>query len=410
MRRIILTGLVISLFAALSGCNKGAENAQAGHASAATPPPTAVTSVTIQQENIPINFEYVGQIAGSLDVEIRSRITGIVEEQHFEEGSEVQAEQLLFTLDDALFKAEYQQALAAIDSARAQKVSAEAKLKQAERELKRVTPLAQKQMLSQNQQDDAVSNVDIAKANLVVSDAAIKLAEANLLSAKINLDYTRIRAPVTGVIGRALQNRGALVQAGSNSLLTTLVQIDPVYVNFGIPEKEWVSIRQDLADGRLKFAQQAFKIELLDDKRNPLNTGTLNFQDYKVDSNNGSFAMRATIPNEDRLLSPGQFVRVRMNGVYRPDAIAVPQRAVLDGPGGKYVYVATTTDKGTIALQKNIVLGEWVDLDQDRKNYWIVNSGLAVGDKVIVDGVARIFYPGAPVQIEEPAQTPANAK
>ncbi len=405
MRRKLLSGLFVSLLTLLTACNKEAASAETGQAAA--PPPTAITVITAARENIPVNFEYVGQIAGSLDVEIRSRITGIVEQQHFEEGSRVDAQQLLFTLDDALFKAEYQQALAAIDSARAQKVSAEAKLKQAERELRRVIPLAKKQMLSQNQQDDAESNVDIANANLVVADAAIKLAEANLLSAKINLDYTRIRAPVSGVIGRALQNRGALVQAGSNSLLTTMVQIDPVYVNFGIPEKEWVNIRQELASGALKFDEQSFKVDLLDAQRKPVRSGSLNFQDYKVDSNNGSFAMRATIANEDRLLSPGQFVRVRMNGVYRPDAIAVPQRAVLDGPGGKYVYVATTTDKGTIALQKSITLGEWVDLDEDRKNYWIVNSGLEAGDKVIVDGVARIFYPGAPVQIDT-AQSTAN--
>lgn len=404
MTRSLISGLFVSLLTLLTACNKEATSAENSHAA---PPPTAVTSITAARENIPVNFEYVGQIAGSLDVEIRSRITGIVEQQHFAEGSRVDAQQLLFTLDDALFKAEYQQALAAIESARAQKVSAEAKLKQAERELTRVTPLAKKQMLSQNQQDDAESNVDIASANLVVADAAIKLAEANLLSAKINLDYTLIRAPVSGVIGRALQNRGALVQAGSNSLLTTLVQINPVYVNFGIPEKEWVRIRQQLASSALKFDDQSFKVDLLDAQRKPIRSGALNFQDYKVDSNNGSFAMRATIANDDRLLSPGQFVRVRMNGVYRPDAIAVPQRAVLDGPGGKYVYVATTTDKGTIALQKNIVLGEWVDLDAERKNYWIVNSGLEVGDQVIVDGVARIFYPGAPVQIET-AQTAAN--
>jgi membrane fusion protein, multidrug efflux system len=407
MRRKLLPGLFAGFLIAIGGCNQkevAAENAPAQ----AAPPPTAVTSVTVAKENIPINFEYVGQIAGSLDVEIRSRITGIVEKQHFVEGSEVEASQLLFTLDDALFRAEYQQSLAAIESARAQKVTAEAKLKQAQRELKRVTPLAKQQMLSQNTQDDAESNVDIASANLVVAEAAIKEAEANLLTAKINLDYTRIRAPVPGVIGRALQNPGALVQAGSNSLLTTLVQINPVYVNFGIPENEWVNIRHDLANKRLVFADKTFKVDLLDvDNKTAIKSGTLDFQDYKVDSNNGNFAMRASIANDDKLLSPGQFVRVRLNGVYRPDAMAIPQRAVLDGPGGKYVYVATQTDKGMVALQKTITLGEWVDLDENRQNYWIVNSGLSEGDKVVVDGVARIFYPGAPIQLSD-AQSTAN--
>ncbi len=400
MRKLIFTGLFIALLTSLTACNGDVSSGKSSHADTA-PPPTAVTTITAARENISVNFEYVGEIAASLDVEIRSRITGIVEKQHFDEGSEVAADQILFTLDDALFKAQYQQALAAIDSTKAQKVSTAAKLKQAELELKRVMPLAEKQMLSQNQKDDAISNVDIAKANLIVSDAAIKLAKANLLSAKINLEYTRIRAPVSGIIGRALQNRGALVQSGSNSLLTTLVQINPIYVNFGIPENEWVKIRQDLTRGGLMFANKSFKVDLLDAQRNPVSSGALNFQDYKVDNNNGSFAMRASIANDDKQLSPGQFVRVRLNGLYRPDAIAVPQRAVLDGPSGKYLYVATTTEKGTVAIQKNIVLGEWCDLDSDRKNYWVVNSGLEVGDKVIVDGVARIFYPGASVQIEE---------
>ncbi len=401
MFRLSTASLAVVLSAFISGCQQAN---QAESAAPAAPPPVAVTTVEIQREPIPIEFEYVGQVAGSLEVEIRNRITGIIEQRHFTEGSEVNAGQLLFSLDDALFKAEYQQALAAIETAEAQKLTAQAQLKQAQRELKRVTPLARQNMVSQNQLDDAASAVDIAQAQLAVAEASIQQAEANKLSARINLDYTRIKAPVAGIVGRVQQNRGALVQDLNNSLLTTLVQIDPVYVNFGIPENEWLGIRDQLNDGGLKLDGERLNITLIraDGKRDT-RSGTLDFRDYKVDGTTGNFAMRATLDNAARDLSPGQFVRVVLNGIFKPDAIAIPQRAVLDGPTGKYVYVMTAGEQGSVAMQKPIELGQWVDLDQGRDNYWIVNSGIEPGDKVIVDGVARIFFPG--MSVAEPTAT-----
>ena len=399
-------GLVVISLLGVGGCQQTSDS-EAANAAAAAPPPVAVTTVEVQRESIPIEFEYVGQVAGSLEVEIRNRITGIIEQRHFIEGSEVEAGDLLFSLDDGLFKAEYQQALAAIETARAQKLTAEAQLKQAQRELKRVTPLARQNMVSQNQLDDAASAVDIAEAQLAVAEASIQQAEANRLSARVNLDYTRITAPAAGIVGRAQQNRGALVQDLNNSLLTTLVQVDPVYVNFGIPENEWLDIRDRLNDGELRLDGDNLIITLIraDGKRDT-RIGSLDFRDYKVDDTTGNFAMRATLDNANRDLSPGQFVRVLLNGIYQPDAIAIPQRAVLDGPTGKYVYVMTPGDQGNVALQRPINMGQWVDLDQQRDNYWIVNSGLEPGDKVIVDGVARIFFPGMSVQeTAAPAQS-----
>lgn len=399
MKRLSLTGFICFVLLALSACKPQAE--QSGAQSAA--PPVQVSTIKVDSGDIPVHYEYVGQVAGSLEVEIRSRVTGIIEKRHFTEGSDVKTGQLLFSLDAAPFEARHQQALAAIDSARAQKHTAEAQLKQAKRELTRVTPLADKQMLSQDRQDDALSAVDIAEAQLKVAEAAIKQAEANLLTASIDLDYTRIRAPVDGVIGRALKNRGALVQAGEGSLLTTLVQLDPVYVDFGIPESEWLLIRQQIKDGVLLLASDGYRIELLNEQGKPSGlSGKLDFQDYKVDNNTGNFASRAIVENPNRSLSPGQFVRVRLNGLINRNAIAIPQRAVLDGPAGKYVYVVADSGQGgSVAMQKVVSMGEWVDIDQQRENYWIVKSGLSVGDEVIVDGVARIFFPGMPVQAEQ---------
>ena len=392
---------VLALVLLLSACNPSSTN-KAPQAAAA-PPPAAVTTVIVKAEDIPVHYEFVGRVAGSLEVDVRSRITGIIEQRHYKEGTKMKAGQLLFTLDAAPFKAAYQQSLAAIEIAKAQKVSAEALLKQAQRELKRVTPLANKKMLSQNLQDDAESAVDIAVAQLAVSEAAIKQAQANLLTAQINLDYTQIRSPINGIVGRALLNRGALVQSESNSLLTTQVQTDPVYVNFGIPENDQLRLRREIANGSLKIPPSGYVVDLLDHAGNAAQrNGSLNFQDYKVDNNTGNFAMRATLKNDDASLSPGQFVRVMLKGAIKTNAIALPQRAILDGPGGKYVYVATKgKDGNTVALQKNITPGEWVNIDDLRKNYWIIRQGLEVGDEVIVDGVARIFFPGMPVAVSK---------
>jgi len=238
--------LVITLLL-LTACNPLAAKKQ--EAAAPAHPPVAVTTVKVKAEDIPVHYEFVGQVAGSLEVDVRSRITGIIEQRHYKEGVQTRAGELMFSLDAAPFKAEYQQALAAIEIAKAQKVTAEAQLKQAQRELRRVTPLAQKQMVSQNQLDDAESAVDIANAQKAVAEAAIKQAEANLLTAAINLEYTQIKAPINGIAGRALFNRGALVQAGSDSLLTKLVQTNPVHVNFGIPENDQLRIRREIALG-----------------------------------------------------------------------------------------------------------------------------------------------------------------
>ncbi|MBT3205522.1 MAG: efflux RND transporter periplasmic adaptor subunit [Gammaproteobacteria bacterium] len=378
-------------------------------AAAPAPQPVSVTSVTVNREDIPVHYEFVGQVAGSLELEVRSRITGIIEQRHYKEGSYAKAGDLLFSLDDAPFKAEFKQALAAIELAKAQKVTAQAQLKQAERELKRVTPLARNQMVSQNQLDDANSAVDIAIAQQAVADATIKQAEANLLSAQINLDYTRIKAPIDGITGRALKNRGALVQVGSDSLLTTQVQTDSVHINFGIPENDQLRIRRELSNGSLKLPETGFTVDLLDESGNSSGySGVIDFKDYKVDNSTGNFAMRASINNSQGSLSPGQFVRVQLKSAVKVNAIALPQRAILDNPEGKYVYVASPAENGMkIALQKKVVPGEWVDMDESRKNYWIIRSGLEVGDEVIVDGVARIFFPGMPVKIDDSVDDPA---
>lgn len=383
----------IGLLLLLAACNQqGAGEAGGGQA------PAQVSVMAAKLLDAPVSFEYTGQVNGSNEVEIRARVTGIIDKRLYEEGSAVKAGQTLFQLDDAMFKAQAAQAEAALASARAQ-------LQKAERDYARVAPLSSKQLLSQSQRDDAESAVDIAKA-------AVMQAQASLDSARINLGYTTIKSPINGVAGRASQREGSLVQAGGDSLLTTVAQTDPAYVDFGMAEGDFQNLRQALSSGKLTLPEGGFTVVLKTPAGAPLEqTGQMNFQDYKVDAQTGNVAMRATIENPKRRLLPGQFVRVMLQGAHRPNAIVVPQQAVLDNPQGKYVYVMSKNEQGMdVALPHPVEAGEWVQMDGDLANGWILNSGIKEGDQVIVDGMARIFFPGMPVQVGAPeAAKPEHA-
>ncbi len=367
---------------------------------AAGPPPVTVSVMEVVAQDIPVSFQYVGQIAGSKEVEIRSRISGIIEERLYEEGANVTSGQMLFKIDPALFSAQLAQSNAALASARAQTTSAKAQLNKAKRELKRISPLAKKKLVSPSDLDNAASDVEIASAQVLIAEAAIQQAKANLTTASINLDYTLVRSPIDGIAGRALKTEGSLTEAGSNSLMTTVVQVDPAYANFGVAEAEHLRMRSDIGNGRLILPDSGFSVDLMSSEGELLRSnGKLDFQDYKVNNTTGNFAMRATIENTDHGLSPGQFVRVRLTGANRPAAIAVPQRAVLDGPGGKYVYaVGAGKEGGNVAVKKPVVAGEWVEMEGELNKGWLIKEGLNAGDRVIVDGSARIFFPGQAVQ------------
>lgn len=377
---------------------------------AAGPPPVAVSVMHVTAQDIPVGFEYIGQIAGSKEVEIRSRISGIIEDRLYEEGSNVRAGQMLFKIDQAQFKARVAQSRAGLASARAQTSSANAQLNKAKRELKRIKPLAKKKLVSPSELDNAASDVEIASAQVLIAEAAVQQAKANLTTTGIDLDYTLVRSPINGIAGRALKTEGSLTEVGSNSLMTTVVQVDPAYANFGVAEAEHLTMRSDIANGKLLLPAEGFHVDLLSSEGELLqNNGKLDFQDYKVNNNTGNFAMRATVKNTEHLLAPGQFVRVQLSGAKRPAAIAVPQRAVLDDPSGKYVYiVAEGKDGGTVALKKPVVPGEWIKMEGNLNNGWIIKEGLVSGDKVIIDGSARIFFPGMAV-VESAPEKPKTA-
>ena len=390
------------MFSLLVACEK--QNAAEAPVGADAPTPTQVTTMVLTHRDVPVSYEYTGQVAGSHEVEVRSRVSGIIEKQLFEEGKYVAEGKMLFQIDPASFDAQMGEAQASLAIAKASKVSALAQLKKAQRDYARIIPLSKQKLLSQSASDDAESALEIAKAAVQESDAAILQAKATIKTVQISLDYTNIKAPISGVVGRAMKMQGSLVQAGSDSLLTTLSQNDPAYVNFGIPEPEQIQQQQEIAAKRLVLPASGFEVALTSSSGQQLKkTGSVNFEDYKIDPKTGNFAVRATIDNSDKKLSPGQFVRVILKGAIRPNAILVPQRAVLDNPQGKYVYVVGKSknkdqQEMTVAEQRPVEVGEWVKLEGELSNAWIIKSGLEVGDQVVIEGTARIFYPGMPIQ------------
>jgi membrane fusion protein (multidrug efflux system) len=389
MRRLSLP-VVLSAVATLVACGQKDAAQQGGGA----PPPVQVAVETVQPQTVPVSFEYVGRLEASREIEIRPRIAAVIARRHFEEGAPVKAGALLYTLDAQGLAAQARAAEAELANRRA--LMAEAKL-----ELERNRTLASQGFLS-------TRALDATQTALAVTAAGVGTAEANLADAHVNLGYTQIRAPIAGVMGRALQVEGALVSP-TGPALTTLAQVAPIYARFSIGEDERLALARQLAEGSLEQGRQRVGLVLADGTRIAA-TGTLNFSDYKANPQTGAFDMRAEFANADGALKPGQFARVVVEGGRLPDAISVPQPAVLDGPTGKFVYVATPGDKGmTVALPRPVEVGAWVGGGEMGAGRWVVKNGLKPGDKVVVDGMARIFFPGMPVA-PSAAAAPAAAK
>lgn len=367
----------MAVAATLAACGDAGSQPPAGM------PPPEVTVVTATPQTLPVSFEYVGQTAGSREAEIRARVTGVLLKRNYREGAVVAAGQSLFTVDPAPFEA-------ALARAEADLASAQARAELAQRNAARMRPLFAAKAVSQKEHDDAVSGEAVAAAEL-------KSARARLAEAELNLKYTRVESPIAGVAGRALRSEGNYV-SGPDVLLTTVTQTNPIFVLFGIPDEERLKLNREVAAGRLKLPKNShFSVSVkLAEGTSYAHTGRVNFSDVHISSQTGTSEMRAELPNPQGLLRPGQFVRVTLTGAQRVGVIALPQRAVLEGPQGKSVYVVTADNK---AEARAVTVGDWF-ADQ-----WVVNTGVNAGDRVIVDGVMKIG-PGAPVRI---AQAPVPA-
>lgn len=377
IRHFALAPLVAAL-AFAAACSRGADQA------AFTPPPAEVTVVAVEPRDVALPYEHTARVEGSREVEIRARVSGILLRRAYDEGRPVKKGQLLFEIDPAPYRAEVQ-------TARALVAEAEARRARAEREAARLEPLLAERAVSRKAYDDAVSESEQARAFELAARARLERAE-------VDLSYTRVTAPIAGLSSRAVHSEGSLVEPGDDGLLTRISQVEPIWVRFSVPDKTLLELRRGIADGRIVSAAPSeleVEIVLADGSLHP-ERGRVNFADSRIDAATGAVDLRAELPNAGGELVPGQFVRVRLLGVTRPGAIVVPQRAVLQGQQGKFVYVVVAGD--TVELRP-VEVGGWVGDD------WIVESGLAAGDRVVVDGTSKV-RPGAQVTV---AAAPAAA-
>jgi membrane fusion protein, multidrug efflux system len=355
-----------------------------------TPPPAPrvvdVTAVTIQPRDTPAVFEFPGQTQSSREVEIRARVDGFLEKRLYTEGNLVKAGETLFIMDQKPFQAALQQA-------RGELAQQQARLQVGEANLSRVKPLAEQNAVSRRDLDDAVGNEKSARA-------AVLTAEGSVRQAELNLSYTTITSPLTGLSSFAKIQEGAYVNA-SNNLLTTVAQLDPIWVNFSISENEHLRFREEVAKGELKTPpSERFEIEVvLGDGSVFQNRGRISFADPSFSKDTGTFLVRATLANPQGILRPGQFVRVRVLGATRPNAILVPQRAIQQGAKSHFVWVVGKEGK---AEQRAVQVGQWSGDD------WVINEGLRAGEQIVVDGAIRVA-PGASLKVTE-YKTPAMDK
>lgn len=340
----------------------------------AGPPPPSVTVLTVQPQTIPATFEWVGQAAASKSVEVRAQVAGVIIARPYVEGTDVKKGTVLFRIDPRTYEANY-------ESARARVAQAQATLSNDERNLARLQPLLTERAVAQRDVDDAETAVEQAKAELQDAQAALR-------AAKKNYDDTLVRAQIDGRAGRALMVLGALV-SGPSDLLTTVEQVDPIYVYFSPSDQQVLNWRRDIAAKRLIVPPGVLDVQAtFSDGSVFAYKGKLNFIDIALQPSTGALQLRAEFPNPQHSLLPGQFVRAQVLGVKRTGAILVPQRAVQQGLGGAFVYVLGPDGK---VVARDVTASDWAG------KQWLIESGLKPGERVIVDG-AQKATPGRPVQ------------
>lgn len=347
-------------------------------------PAPEVLVETVREGPLPLVLEYAGRTAGYREVEVRAQVSGILQERTYQEGARVQKGQVLFRIDPRTYQA-------ALGSAKGALAQEQARYRQTERDLRRVRELQKKGFASESELDNAISNFEQSKAN-------VQAAEANVQAKQIDLDYTTVKAPISGITSKETRSEGSLVVAGdpNSSLLTQLTQLDPLYVNFGYPDTEAERLREGVQSGRLTLPDDGKLTAVLkfgDSSTYPLE-GRVDFTDSFVNTGTGTVSARAVVPNPEQKLLPGQFVRVLIKGITRPGTITVPERALSQGPRGTFVFVV---DKDGVARMREVKTGDTTE------GRWVILSGVSAGDRVIVEGLPRV-RPDAPVKaVEAPA-------
>ncbi len=370
-KRYVAT-VLLSCLVALSGCGK--EDQQAG--AQGGPPPTPVSTIKLAETPTTIFTTLPGRVSAVRDAQVRARVNGIVQKIEFEQGREVKKGQVLFRIDPATYQAQYAQAEAALNQAKATAGSA--------RQLaNRYSTLVKSNAVSRQEYDDA-------RAQANQADATIASAKAALDAARINLSYTDVESPIDGIIGRALVTEGALVSGTEATELAHVQQMDPVYVDFTQSTAELYRLRKAMADGQLTKVDEntaVVQLELEDGTQYPEN-GQLLFTGVSVEPSTGQVTLRATFPNSDKLLLPGMYVTVKLEQGKDDKALLVPTQAIQRSTDG-LSNVMLVRDGKVAAV--TIQTGGEVRTDS------IVTKGLKAGDEVIVEGFQKI-RPGAPVK------------
>jgi membrane fusion protein, multidrug efflux system len=358
----------------LMACSKGAEQPAPG-AMQAMP----VSVIEVQPTSVPISTETVAQTEGAKEVEIRPRVGGILLKRMYEEGASVKAGQAMFLIDPVPYQI-------ALSQARAQLAQQKARIEQTKREADRLKGLLATQSISEREYDNATSENSVAVAS-------VQQAEASVREAELNLSYTTVTAPVSGISGRFQFSEGALVSPNT-SLLTTIVQLSPIWVRFSLSDNELAQLGGHLNENNVKQVTL-----ILPDGSEYKQKGKLNFAASQIDPALGTQQLRATFENADKRLLPGQFVRARIVTGQRDGVFLIPQVAVQTSDQGKFVYVVNEKNEATI---HPVEVGEWKGQD------WVIFSGINAGDKVIVDNLIKV-RPGAPVSPHPAGQPPASA-
>jgi len=350
-----------------------------------------VTAVKVEPRDVPITFEWLAQTESSRQVEIRARVAGILEKRVYKEGAVVQEGQVMFEMERKPFETK-------LDAAKADLGVQEARAANARQNLERVQDLSKKNaglsahsLVSRQALDEAV-NAEREAA------AAVLAVKAKVAEAELNLSYTTIRAPITGLSSFATKHDGSYIGQGENSMLTYVAAIDPIWVKFSASENYWLRLEEEVKAGRLVVPpDDSFDVEVvLADGRIHPQKGRITFTDLAFSRDTGTYQERAEVPNPQEDLSPGQFVHVRLLGAVRPKAILLPKRAVLQGAKGSFVWVVGPQSKAEF---RPIELGDWYG------DEWFVNEGLHSGDTVVVDGGIKV-QPGATLKVVEPAAQP----
>ena len=331
-------------------------------------PPLEVTALTIVPRDVPVTSVFVAQTQSSQAVNIAARVSGFLDKRVYTEGAVVKAGQVLFRMDQKPFQAQ-------VDGQAAALQRSQAALEVATANLKRTKPLAEQNALSQKDLDDAQGQYEQAQA-------AVAQGKAQLEEAKLNLSYTVITSPVDGVSSFAAVADGTYVNP-QNSQLTTISVLTPMWINFSISENEMQRIRNQVQQGQIRLPENnqfVVEIELVDGTFFPYK-GKITFADPSYNSQTGTFLIRASVDNPKGVLRPNQYVRTRLYGAIRPNAILVPQRAVQQGAKGHFVWVVNKDNKVEL---RPVVVGDWYG------ESWFIAQGLAAGDRVVVDGALRL--------------------